>query len=89
MNVRGIIAPSGNNPCCVDKRTSAWLKLKKDYVIGLGDSLDLVPIGAWHGNGRKAQWWSPILLAVWDPSEEKLVAVCKCMSGRSPNGLVQ
>ncbi|KAM5531588.1 hypothetical protein V8D89_014757 [Ganoderma adspersum] len=66
-----------------DKRTSAWLKLKKDYVIGLGDSLDLVPIGAWHGNGRKAQWWSPILLAVWDPDAEKLVAVCKCMSGFS------
>ncbi|KAI0645719.1 ATP-dependent DNA ligase [Trametes meyenii] len=64
-----------------DKRTSAWLKLKKDYVVGLGDSLDLVPIGAWHGNGRKAQWWSPILLAVWDPDAEKLVAVCKCMSG--------
>ncbi|KZT08332.1 ATP-dependent DNA ligase [Laetiporus sulphureus 93-53] len=64
-----------------DKRTSAWLKLKKDYVTGLGDSLDLVPIGAWHGNGRKAQWWSPILLAVWDPDAGKLVAVCKCMSG--------
>ncbi|KAH9832195.1 uncharacterized protein C8Q71DRAFT_777822 [Rhodofomes roseus] len=64
-----------------DKRTSAWLKLKKDYVTGLGDSLDLVPIGAWHGNGRKAQWWSPILLAVWDADAGKLVAVCKCMSG--------
>ncbi|RDX55136.1 ATP-dependent DNA ligase [Lentinus brumalis] len=66
-----------------DKRTSAWLKLKKDYVVGLGDSLDLVPIGAWHGNGRKAQWWSPILLAVWDAESQKLVAVCKCMSGFS------
>ncbi|OCH95170.1 ATP-dependent DNA ligase [Obba rivulosa] len=64
-----------------DKRTSAWLKLKKDYVTGLGDSLDLVPVGAWHGNGRKAQWWSPILLAVWDPAAGQLVAVCKCMSG--------
>ena len=50
-------------------------------MVGLGDSLDLVPIGAWHGNGRKAQWWSPILLAVWNPSVGKLVAVCKCMSG--------
>ncbi|KAH8119249.1 ATP-dependent DNA ligase [Phellopilus nigrolimitatus] len=65
-----------------DKRTSAWLKLKKDYVLGLGDSLDLVPIGAWHGNGRKAAWWSPILLAVWDESAGRLVAVCKCMSGK-------
>lgn len=64
-----------------DKRTSAWLKLKKDYVEGIGDSLDLVPVGAWHGNGRKAAWWSPILLAVYDPAGDQLVALCKCMSG--------
>ncbi|TFY78874.1 hypothetical protein EWM64_g5137 [Hericium alpestre] len=63
-----------------DKRTSAWLKLKKDYVTGLGDSLDLVPVGAWHGNGRKAQWWSPVLLALRDPGTGTLVAMCKCMS---------
>ena len=64
-----------------DKRTSAWLKLKKDYVTGLGDTLDVVPIGAWHGNGRKAQWWSPILLAIRDTRTDRLVAMCKCMSG--------
>ncbi|GLB37636.1 putative DNA ligase [Lyophyllum shimeji] len=64
-----------------DKRTSAWLKLKKDYVTGLGDTLDLIPIGAWHGNGRKAQWWSPILLGLWQPESGRIVAVCKCMSG--------
>lgn len=66
-----------------DKRTSAWLKLKKDYVTDLGDTLDVVPIGAWHGNGRKAQWWSPVLLAIRDTSSERLVAICKCMSGFS------
>lgn len=49
---------------------------------GLGDTLDLVPVGAWHGNGRKAGWWSPVLLAVWDSTTERLVAVCKCMSGK-------
>ncbi|KAH0588895.1 hypothetical protein H2248_004684 [Termitomyces sp. 'cryptogamus'] len=64
-----------------DKRTSAWLKLKKDYVTGFGDTLDLIPIGAWHGNGRKAQWWSPILLGLWQPERGRIVAVCKCMSG--------
>jgi DNA ligase-1 len=29
---------------------------KRDYGV-LGDSLDLVPVGAWHGSGRKAGWW--------------------------------
>ncbi|CAE7072296.1 unnamed protein product [Rhizoctonia solani] len=66
-----------------DKRTSAWLKLKKDYVDGLGDSLDLVPIGGWHGIGRKAGWWSPILLGLWDAKAGEFVGVCKCMSGFS------
>ncbi|KAI0254003.1 ATP-dependent DNA ligase [Lactifluus subvellereus] len=66
-----------------DKRTSAWLKLKKDYVKGLGDTLDVVPIGAWHGNGRKAQWWSPVLLAARDTRTDRFVATFKCMSGFS------
>lgn len=47
-----------------DVRSLGWLKVKKDYIEGgVGDSLDLVPIGAWHGIGRKVGWWSPILLA--------------------------
>lgn len=60
-----------------DKRTFAWMKLKKDYVQGLGDTFDLVPVGAWHGNGRKVKWWSPVLMAIWDHRSDKLVAVCK------------
>lgn len=31
-----------------DLRAEGWLKVKKDYDKG-SDSLDLVPIGAWHG----------------------------------------
>ena len=33
--------------------------------------------------GRKAAWWSPILLGVWDAQRDKFVALCKCMSGVS------
>jgi len=63
-----------------DKRTLGWCKVKKDYADG-SDSMDLIPIGAWHGNGRKAAWWSPILLALRNEEEGTLQAVCKCMSG--------
>lgn len=67
-----------------DKRLESWLKVKKDYVLGesdLGDSLDLVPIAAWHGIGRKTGWWSPFLLASWNEEEGTWDAVCKCISG--------
>jgi len=63
-----------------DKRTLGWCKVKKDYADG-SDSMDLVPIGAWYGNGRKAGWWSPILLALRNEEDGTLQAVCKCMSG--------
>ncbi|KAK0750209.1 putative DNA ligase I [Schizothecium vesticola] len=63
-----------------DRRLDAWLKVKKDYHA-TSDTLDLIPIAAWHGTGRKAAWWSPFLLAVRNPATGALDAVCKCMSG--------
>uniref|UniRef100_A0A0D9YDB2 DNA ligase n=1 Tax=Oryza glumipatula TaxID=40148 RepID=A0A0D9YDB2_9ORYZ len=64
------------------KRCDSWLKVKRDYV-GLGDSLDLVPIGAWYGNGRKAGWYSPFLMACYNPEYEEFQSVCRVMSGFS------
>jgi DNA ligase-1 len=63
------------------KRSDSWLKIKRDYIESLQDSFDLVPIGAWWGNGRKAGWYSPVLLACYDPDTEELQSVCRCMSG--------
>ena len=63
-----------------DKRLESWLKVKKDYDTA-ADSLDLVPIAAWHGSGRKAKWWSPILLAVYNPQTGTFEPLCKCISG--------
>ncbi|TPX63558.1 hypothetical protein SpCBS45565_g06528 [Spizellomyces sp. 'palustris'] len=68
---------------CINKRTESWLKVKKDYIEGLADSLDLVPIGAWYGTGRKATWYSPFLMAAYNPETEQYETVCKCMSGFS------
>lgn len=63
-----------------DKRLDSWLKVKKDYSASF-DTLDLIPVAGWHGQGRKAKWWSPILLAVRNEESGSLEAVCKCISG--------
>jgi DNA ligase-1 len=31
------------------QRSHKWLKVKKDYIEGMTDTLDLVPIGAFYG----------------------------------------
>lgn len=63
-----------------DKRLDSWLKVKKDYSSSF-DTLDLIPVAGWHGQGRKAKWWSPILLACRNEETGSLEVVCKCISG--------
>ena len=63
-----------------DKRLDSWLKVKKDYSTTF-DTIDLIPVAGWHGQGRKSAWWSPILLACRDPSSGSLQVVTKCISG--------
>jgi DNA ligase-1 len=63
-----------------DKRLDSWLKVKKDYST-TSETLDLIPIAAFHGSGRKAAWWSPILLAIRNAETGQLEAITKCMSG--------
>lgn len=63
-----------------DKRLDSWLKVKKDYGT-TSDTLDLVPVAGWHGQGRKNKWWSPILLACRNDETGSLEVVTKCMSG--------
>lgn len=63
-----------------DKRLDSWLKVKKDYGT-TSDTLDLVPVAGWHGQGRKNKWWSPILLACRNEETGSLEVVTKCISG--------
>lgn len=61
----GLIVKSLDSTYEPSKRSAHWLKLKKDYMEGVGDTFDVVPIGAWHGKCALPPFHPlPLLLSV-------------------------
>ena len=70
-------------------RGSNWLKLKREYQNDLGDSLDLVVVGAFFGKGRRTGKYGTLLVSTYNDEEDTFPSVCKVGTGFTDESLDQ
>ena len=85
----GLMLKTPSAPYRAGTRGSNWLKLKREYRNELGDSLDLIVIGAYFGRGRRTGLYGTLLLATYNPEKDNFPSICKVGTGFTDESLDQ
>jgi DNA ligase 1 len=83
----GIIIKTANSKYEPSKRSNNWIKIKKDYMENLGDSLDLIVLGADYGKGKRSKFYGNFLMGAYSEEQDKYYTVCKIGTGFSDDNL--
>jgi len=87
MGTEGLIVKTLADGYEPSKRSQHWLKLKKDYMDGVGDTIDAVVIGAWLGKGKRTGVLGSFMLALYDRDSESYQCLGKVGTGFSEAAL--
>jgi len=85
----GLMLKTLTAPYRAGTRGSNWLKLKREYRNELGDSLDLVVIGAYFGRGRRTGLYGTLLLGTYNSEKDNFSSICKVGTGFTDESLDQ
>lgn len=85
----GLMLKHLDSPYRAGARASNWLKLKREYRNELGDSLDLVVVGAFYGRGRRTGRYGALLLSAYDEQTDAFPSICKVGTGFTDDSLDQ
>jgi DNA ligase-1 len=79
----GLMAKSINDDSVyrAGSRGFLWIKYKKEYRSEMNDTVDLVVVGAFHGRGKRGGVYGALLMATYNPEEDRFETVCKLGSG--------
>jgi DNA ligase-1 len=75
-------------PYQAGNRGFLWIKHKFDYTTGFADSYDFVIVGGFYGKGKRTGTIGTVLMAAYNPVEERYETVCKLGSGFSDEDLI-
>jgi DNA ligase-1 len=66
-----------------------WIKYKRSYKAEVADTFDLVPVGAFHGRGKRAGTYGALLTAVYNPETDQFETISKLGSGFTDEDLAR